>query len=365
MGNALTRPAELYLERLSRALWPLASNQRQAIVLEIRGHLEGSAAGGRLEDALAGLGAPEALAGHFLDAGADRGGIAPAPVESGRGLSGSQVFREVQATWRAGRNGLFLVGAVLVTTLTATNFLLWLKALRPDISLEAWPVMLLRTLAVILALAAAYRLLLSERRDVWRLDRSTLPFAGALIVSLVASAAVAVVLARGGTAVLEALGVERASLGAAQMVLAVLWLAVAAITLLRVQPWIAGLAAGRGEVSLRASWIGTRGRMGSIAKGWTLLVFPLYLLHFALSFAAVKLFPLGVTQLALAGLDGIVSTLALLAAASLNATLFRWVAGEPIPGHRPFGTEPPSPEQVEAARLRLGTLLQAGAPVRS
>jgi hypothetical protein len=351
MGNALTRPAEHYLERLSRALWPLASDQR--------------AAGGRLEDALAGLGAPEALAGHFLDAGAEGGGIAPAPVESGRGLRAGEVIREVRATWRAGRNGLFLVGAVLVTTLTATNFLLWLKALRPDISLEAWPVILVRTLAVILALAAAYRLLLSERRDVWAIDRSTLPFGGALIVSLLAGAAVAIALSRGGTAALAALGVEGAPLNAARMALAVLGLAVAAITLLRVQPWIAGLAAGRGEVSLRASWLGTRGRMGSIAKGWALLVFPLYLLHIALSLAAVKLFPLGVTQLALAGVDGIVSALTLFAGAALNATLFRWVAGEAIPGPRPFGTEPPSPEQVEAARLRLGTLLQAGAPVRS
>jgi hypothetical protein len=365
MDNALTRPAERYLEHLSGALWPLASDQREAIVLEIRGHLEGSAATGRLEEALTGLGAPEALAGHFLDAGAGGGGMAPVPVESGRGLSAGQVLREVQATWRAGRNGLFLVGAVLVTTLTATNFLLWLKALRPGIAMEAWPVMLVRVLALILALAAAYRLLLSERRHVWSIDRSTLPFAGALILSLVGSAAVAVLAARGGTAALAALGLEGAALAAARIGIVVLALAAASLTLLRVQPWIAGIAAGRAEVPLRGSWAGTRGRMGSIAKGWALLVLPLYLLHFALSFAAVKLFPLGVTQLLLAGLDGIVSTLTVLAAASLNATLFRWVAGEAIPAPRPFGTEAPRPEMVEAARLRLAQLLQAQGPLRS
>ena len=58
--------------------------------------------------------------------------------------------------------------------------------------------------------------------------------------------------------------------------------------------------------------------MGAIAKGWSLLVLPLYLLHFLFSYAAVKLFPLGVAQLVFAGLDGVVSAAMALAAALLD-----------------------------------------------
>jgi hypothetical protein len=158
---------------------------------------------------------------------------------------------------------------------------------------------------------------------------------------------------------------DGAALGAARAAIAFAALAAAALTLLRVQPWIASLAAGRPHLSLAASWRGSRGRVGSIAKGWAVLVLPLYLLHFLLSLAAVRMLPLGVGQLMLAGLDGVVSTALALAAATLNATLLRWIAGEPIPAPRPFGTEPPRPELVEAARLRLGQLLQAQGPLRS
>ncbi len=87
---------------------------------------------------------------------------------------------------------------------------------------------------------------------------------------------------------------------------------------------------------------------------------PLYLLHFLLTYAAVKLFPLGVAQLALAGLDGIVSTVMALAAILLNATVFRWITGEPTPEPRPFGSGQARPELVEAARIRLAQL--AGPP---
>ena len=365
MDNALSRPAEQYLERLARALWPLASDQREAIVLEIRGHLAGSAAAGRLEEALAGLGSPDALAGHFLDEGADQGGIAPAPLSFDQRPTHSQTLGEVAATWRAGRNGLFLAGAVLVTVLTSTNFLLWLKALRPGITLDVWPMLLVRTAAVLLAMCAVYRLLLTDRSRVWTIDASFFRFAGAMVAVFAGTAAVAVAAIRLGTVALQGAGVEGALLGAARALIAFAALAAAALLLLRVQPWIAALAAGRRGFSLAASWRGSRGRVGSIAKAWAVLVLPLYLFHFLLSLAAVKILPLGVGQLLLAGLDGIGSAAIVLAAAALNATLFRWVSGEPIPAPRPFGTEPPCPEAVEAARQRLRLLLQSHEPLRS
>jgi hypothetical protein len=96
--------------------------------------------------------------------------------------------------------------------------------------------------------------------------------------------------------------------------------------------------------------------MAAIAKGWAALVLPLYLLHFLLSYAAVKLFPLGVAQLILAGMDGIASTVVALAAALLNATIFRWITGDPTPAPRRFGSEQPRADLIEAARIRLGQL---------
>jgi hypothetical protein len=72
----------------------------------------------------------------------------------------------------------------------------------------------------------------------------------------------------------------------------------------------------------------------------------------------VKLFPLGVAQLILAGIDGIASTVMALAAVLLNATVFSWITGEPTPAPRPFGSEQPRADLIEAARIRLGQLIQ-------
>jgi len=130
--------------------------------------------------------------------------------------------------------------------------------------------------------------------------------------------------------------------------------------LLRIQPWLAALAAERHGFTLRASWAGTRGRMGNILKGWAALVLPLYVLHFALTLIALELLPFGPGTLFLAGVDGIVSAGVAMAAILLNATAFRWAAGEPIPAPRAFGSERPDEALVEQARARLRPVLQRG-----
>ena len=266
------------------------------------------------------------------------------------------------ATWRGSREGLFAVGAVLLTALVASNWALFTLALKPDAALPAWPVTLGRTGAVLLALCAAYRLLLRSPGRAWAVDLSTLRFMGGTLATLVLAAAVAVIVTRTATAGLDAAGVSGGASSGIRAALAFLTLAAVAVLLLRIQPWLAALAAGRRELTLRSSWRGTRGRIAAIAKGWAVLVLPLYLLHFLLSYAAVKLFPIGVAQLALAGADGIVSTVMALAAASLNATVFRWITGDPTPAPRPFGSEQPRAELIEAARIRLGQL--TGPPQR-
>lgn len=355
MESALPSAAERYLDRLERALWALPSDERGAILLELRGHLAARAE--TAAETIAALGTPECLAQDFLAAGAGGDGPAALPsAETPRRLSLYAVLSQVLATWRGSREGLFTVGGVLLTALIASDWALFTLALTPNAALPAWAVTLGRTGAVLLALCAAYRLLLFSRSRVWAVDLSTIRFLGGLLTVLVFSAAGAVVVTRTATAGFHAAGVSGGALSGMQAALVFLTLAAIAILLLRIQPWLAALAVGRRDLGLRTSWRGTRGRMAAIAKGWAVLVLPLYLLHFLLSYAAVKLFPLGVAQLILAGVDGIASTVLALAAACLNATVFRWITGDPTPAPRPFGSEQPRADLIEAARIRLGQL---------
>ncbi|HYW15428.1 MAG TPA: hypothetical protein VE891_04650 [Allosphingosinicella sp.] len=355
MESALPSAAERYLERLERALWALPSEEREAILLELRGHLAARRASA--DETIAALGPPERLAQDFLAAGAGGGGPAALP-EAGtpRRLSLHSVLSQVLATWRGSREGLFAVGGVLLTVLIASDWALFTLALKPDGALPAWTVMVGRTGAVLIALCAAYRLLLASNGRAWAVDLSTVRFMGGTLGVLVLSAAGAVAVTRAATTGLDAAGIAEGALPGIRAAVAFLALAAAAFLLLRIQPWLAALAVERRDLGLRDSWRGTRGRMAAIAKGWAVLVLPLYLLHFLLSYAAVKLFPLGVAQLAFAGLDGIVSTAMALAAALLNATAFRWVTGDPTPAPTPFRSEQPRADLIEAARIRLGQL---------
>jgi uncharacterized membrane protein len=355
MESALPSAAERYLDRLERALWALASEERGAILLELRGHLAARAEAA--DETIAALGPPERLAQDFLAAGAGGGGPAALPeAESPRRLSLHSVLSQVLATWRGSREGLFTVGGVLLTALIASDWALFTLALEPGAALPAWAVTFGRTGAVLLALCAAYRLLLSSDRRAWAIDLSTVRFIGGTLTTLVLSAAAAVAVTRAATAALQAAGVAGDALSGLRAALLFLTLAALAVLLLRIQPWLVALAIGRRDVSLRASWRGTRGRMAAITKGWAVLVLPLYLLHFLLSYAAVKLFPIGVAQLILAGADGVASAAMALAAASLNATVLRWITGDSTPAPRPFGSEQPRADLIEAARIRLGQL---------
>jgi len=71
--------AELYLRDLEKALWPLGSDERETILLELRGHLGECSAQGplRLAEALQGLGTPEQCAEAFVVEGAARLTSAP------------------------------------------------------------------------------------------------------------------------------------------------------------------------------------------------------------------------------------------------------------------------------------------------
>jgi hypothetical protein len=376
MQDPLPPRAETYLRQLDRELWPLSSEERETILLELRGHLIGRAAQGeeRLAEALAALGPPPELARAFVDAGAGDTyrqvglpgrSLVPVGAEheygnAARRLSFSDILAQVRATLLASRNGMLLVGAVLVTTLTATNFLRWLEKLAPEPTTPAWPFMLVRAAAVLLALVAAYRIVLSkDDESPWAVNLATLRFAGAILAIFAFTIGGVTLAGLAVRSLATAAGASGAALGAARLATVVLALAFFSCAALRVQPWAAAQAIGRRDVRLQTVWRGTSTRLWDIVRGWAMLVLPLYLAHFAITYAALEVVPFGAGQLALALVDALAAAGAAIAAVLLNATVFRWVTGEPIPAPRPFGTEQPSEELVEQARVRLRGLLEA------
>jgi hypothetical protein len=361
MNDLLPPQAQAYLRKLASALWRLSSDEREAILLELRGHLQARAAAGpeALRAALDGLGEPEALAALYGDDGAGRLTQLPAGMTANRKrMRVGEVIGDVRGTVRASRSGFLLVGALLVTVLTSTNFLLWMAARLPAVGIAEAPATLARLAAVLLAFCAAYRLALSPTAHPWRVDLGTLRFSAATVLAGLLSGAVALAAALGAGALGGA---------AARAVAVVIALALMSCALLRVQPWMAALAAGRQGFTLRDSWRGTRGRMGNIVKGWLALVLPLYLLHVVLNLLALKLLAFGMGFLALAMADALICTGIVLAATMLNATVLRWATGEAIPAPSAFATETPPESLVDEAQARLRRLAAGAAaqPVRA
>jgi hypothetical protein len=348
--------AAAWLSALEAELWHLASDEREAVLAELRGHLAARAEAGALEEALAALGDPAALAAAYDFAGPRHGTIAALPGEFTHGESKSVrgLLRDVRATLRASRNGLPLVGALLVTSLTATDFLLWTASRLPWVGIDVAPPMALRIVAVLLALSAAYRLALSRTERPWSMDRGFFAFAGALGLATVATVAAALAVGRTAGALAHGLAAADAIRRGAGLAM----LALASMALLRVQPWLAALASRREGFGLGAAWRGTRGRMATIAGAWAMLVLPLYLLHAFLNLLAMRVLPFGAGLLALAALDAIACAGIVVGAVMLNAAVLRWIAGEPVPAPSPFSTDRPEPELVDAARARLAQLLR-------
>jgi hypothetical protein len=358
MDQPLPPRAEAWLAALAHELWPLASDERAAVLAELRGHLIERAAAGSIEETLTALGTPAALAAAYDVPGRPGRGLAPFPegFSSGGKKSLGALLSDMRATLRASRNGLPLVGALLFTVLTATSFLLWMDARMPQVGVETAPLMLVRLGAVLMAFSAAYRLALSPTERTWAVDRGFLAFCVAFVLGSLVSVGVALAVGRGAGWLAHSENVRRfAGLG---------MLAGMSCALLRVQPWLAALGARRGGFGLRDCWRGTRGRMATIVGAWAALILPLYLLHTLLNVLALRVLPFGSGSLALAAIDALLSTAIVLGAVMLNGAAYRWIVGEPIPAPSPFATGAGEPELVEAARARLDRLMRAQ-PVRA
>jgi DNA-binding PadR family transcriptional regulator len=128
MESALPSAAERYLDRLERALWALPSEERGAILLELRGHLAARAEAADEDDRgtgparAPGAGFPRRRRGRRRPGGAPRYRVATAAQPPFRPQSGARHL--------AGEpEGLFTVGGVLLTALIASDWALFTLAL--------------------------------------------------------------------------------------------------------------------------------------------------------------------------------------------------------------------------------------------
>jgi hypothetical protein len=360
MGKDLPARAERFLYALCRELQSLSSNERDTVLLELRGHLSERAAQGEaaLDAALLSLGDPADLATAFDQ----RQGAALAPVPAPfavpwRRMRVREVLLEIRATLLASRDGLMMVGMVQISVLAALAFLWWPAVGLHGLSEESLVPLAVQIAAALLAYCAGYRVVLTDDRRPWRLASSTFRFAAAMIVvdSLSFAGTYAV-----GDLLRGLAAAAGATDGFAAMAKAI-WITLGTVVYLcltlRIQPWLVALAIERHGVTMASSWRGTSGQMLNILRGWIVLVLPLYILHLSLNAFALKVARDGAWALGLAVLDGIVSVGLALATILLNATIFRWAVGEPIPSPRPFATEPPDPVLVEECRMRLAMLM--------
>ena len=344
MGKDLPARAERFLSALSNALDGLSSHERDTVLLELRGHLlaragEGDAA---LDETLRELGTPEALAADFGEGGA--GSLVAVPdafATPRKRMRAGEVVREVRATYLARRKGLVSVGLVLTAGTSTGNVLLWTTQgcsgpviegcarLEPFSPIVVW-------LTLILAVCAGYRTVMGGEGNPWKLNLSTLLFVAAMMaLELVSGIAILAVYALSGLVAGRSAGASEDS------VVSTIGIAVGGAAFfyftLRIQPWFVGLAVPGRRISLRRSWQGTSGWMFNILFGWAIMVLPPYFMNLAASRLAVEIPVSSWWLVALAVADGILLMVMVMGIILINATIYRWALGEPIPGARGAG----------------------------
>jgi hypothetical protein len=266
--------AERFLSRLGDALRPIDARNRDAILLELRGHLQDCLARGahRLDEALESMGEPEAFAVGFLAIGAPTPAGGALVSLAAEPANDPGLVAALRDTLAGARHGLWAVGLVLVCGLTVTNFALFQPLPPPGRA----GVLVLRLVLVLAAQVAAYRLILRVPRP-WQPDRDAVRYAAALIAAFAA-----------GAGLLMGLRLVIAPLLPTAGRLALLAVAVAgwSLALLRLQPWFAALAVGRRDQRLLGVWRAMRGRTAKLAALWAAFVLPFFLVHFGLDVIA-------------------------------------------------------------------------------
>ncbi len=370
----LSPDAEIFLARLADELRPLGHEEREAVLLELRGHFEERQRQGRqhLLSAIDHMGSPATLAHEFIEASAAamRGPPVPAPgvylpaviansnlpTAYHRGvprLRIGEMIGDIRATYEAIGDRWWSVCVVLVAGFTVCSYISALGNFIPDQdALPDWLILLVRLALSLAGWAAAYRCIFGKDDEVWQLDKPAIRF-GAVASALFAIQVVVPMVAMNIATALGVIGVDPLLPFYLQPAVLLLNIAVGVATL-RFQPWAVSLALGKG-ISLRESWQGTAGKTGALIAGWFIIVAPFYVVHLLLAIAAVHVPTQEMVRygMLISIADALAAMCSVLATALLNAMVYRWVVREPIPPARPFSSTRPTDAQIAETNMRF------------
>lgn len=342
-------------------------NERQPVILELRSHFAALHARGgtAVADGIAELGPAQALADEFV--AARRAGPAAAivaPVEHlmsthpVRPFGVRAAIRETFATIAGADERLRLVGAVLLATLATTNFMAFLASSNPEAALPKPLTMLLRLAGIVVALVAAYRIMMPGSRRPWRLDLPLARYLGAGVALLGVVMAVQLSLKAAILGIAAGAGFTPEQAYVPRVVAAGFVTLAFVFAFLRFQPWMIALATGRADLTPLGSWRGMRGKTAATIGAWTVLVLPFFVAHYAITAYALSAAEPRF-YLPLAAIDGIVTTAQTIIVSALLVTAYRWVADKAVPEPAPFAAAEPSREAVEAARRMVLEAIEA------
>jgi len=231
---------------------------------------------------------------------------------------------------------LWRVALVLLAVSVAIAYLSFLHELQPEGLPGGWLIKPVHALISIWAMVAGYRALLTDRRDLWRVDSSTLRFSGGTIVEFFLAIAAVIVVRLWTEAVLGAIGVAPPTIRTVKIVVVAIASILVSIAFLRAQPWLVGLAVDERKMTLQTSWYGSARMVAAMLGAWIPVLVPLMAAYAAVDAVADRASPVGAIHLPLAALSGTIETVIALATVIFNAALFRLLVREtePVPVRR-------------------------------
>jgi hypothetical protein len=370
MTDQLIDLAERFLRRLEKSLLPIPAFRRDAILLHYRNRLSTHSRLGyeALREAVKELGSAEEIAARYLEA--ERASPTPdlsasraiIPMPGHRNLpallgqlscSPRSLLEDIKASLAATRKDLFAICGVMLAMFVGLSTLASYHALvGSDFESRAWD-LVFGVLVVSVTMTALLRAALRRTDLVWEIGQPLITVTAIVATIAVTSAALSFLISLPVASLLEMVEVRPAANFVADVTFDAIAMLLVVGASLRLMPWAASRAIGRDDLSVRTCLQRTWRHRNSMIKGWAVFVLPLFVVHTALRATAMADPAFGGFQLAMGGVDAIVSTVMMLMAGMLLCIAYRWVAGEAIPEPLPFAPGVPTESQVRAARARL------------
>lgn len=373
MADQLIDLAERFLRRLEKSLLPIPAIQRDAILLHYRNHLSTHSRLGyeALREAVKELGSAEDVAARHLEAerasptpelSASRA-IVPMPSHGNLPALPGQIpcsvkslLAVIQSSLAATRKDLFAICGVMLAMFTGYYSIVSSHALvGADFPTRAWD-LLFGILVVSVTMTALLRAALRRSDLVWEIGQPLVIATSAVAAIAATATALSYLIFPPIALVLDSVEAPRLAAFAGEVTADAVAMILVIGASLHLLPWVASRVIGRDDLSLRTCLQRTWRRRNSTIKGWAIFVLPFFAAHSVLRAVAITDPVFGGFQLAIAGVDAIVTTIMMLMAGMMICVAYRWVVGEAIPDPLPFAPGVPTEAQVRAARQRLEIL---------